>query len=225
MMTIVSLFFMAMILSASNGDKRARTGYFCIENYDPTVKVKKRCKLGTGGFTPSSCIGLGGCFPEGTHGAGGPGAYSFSADGAGNIWLDTWKSSTTCDGSPLKSVLKTKSYFCVNITAEAYTSLMVYEALPNYGTGTLVSTTYLGAGCNGPAIAITIEAPTTLKAKDPVEKCKQLACQLQAGNAAASIDKICTVAPPSAAYREKDVFTSTVVAVGLSVALMVRLNW
>lgn len=224
-MVLVWLSFMAIILPASNGDKRVRSGYFCIENYDPTIKGKKKCKIGTGGFTPSACIGLGGCFPEGTHGAGGPGAYSFTADGGGNIWLDTWKSSTTCEGAPLKTVMKTKSYFCVNITAETLTTLIVYDALPNYGTGTLVTTTYLGGGCSGPAISITIEAPTTLKAKDPVEHCKQVACKIQSGNAAASIDKICTVAPYIAsAYRGKDVFTSTIIAIGLSVVLMLRFN-
>ena len=181
--------------------QRMRNGYFCIENYDPTVKKKKQCKLGTGGFAPSACIQLGGCFPPGSHGTTGTGAYTFSADRLGNIWLDTWNSSTLCLGTPKVSVLKTNSYFCVNLTSAALTTLMVFDAIPNYGTGTLVQTTYVGLGCNGPAVSVTVTSPATIKAQAPPlpVACKQVACATVAGNALQSVDSICTVKPITAA--------------------------
>jgi len=210
--------------------QRMRSGYFCIENYDPAVKKKKQCKFGTGGFTPSSCIQLGGCFPPGSHGAPGTGAYTFSADRVGNIWLDTWNSSTVCLGTPKKSELKTYSYFCVNLTSTVLSTLLVYEAIPNYGTGTMVQTTYVGAGCNGPAISVTITSPATIKAQAPPlpVRCKQVKCAAVVGNALQSVDSICTIKPITAAAMrgvEAASMTTAVAAIVAVVCVTMLLMW
>ena len=231
---ICILFF--LLLHLSNSAFRQRTGYFCLENYDPTVKKKKRCKFGTGGFTPSTCIGLGGCFPANLLGDGGTGAYQFSADAVGTIWLDTWKSSTDCSGPPLTSIAKLQSYFCVNFTAAAYSSLLVYNTLPNYGTGTLLQTTYFGAGCNGPAISVTVTSPATLKATFPtltkqnynLTHCQQVACAaapsgtVPLSTAVVSKDSICTIALPlAAASHIVNGSWFTILTIALSMCLLI----